>query len=325
MVLGLTGGASIHAAAVQKGLELAKDELVQSGWNVELVYEDDQTQSPRTVSAFQSLIARGFKLFVGPLWDFQIIAARPVLKANNALTMAVTASTDAGGGPGAGVFFMVPPRTWQLKPLQNVISDKKWHRAYVLVPDFLWGHVHKKVFVDATVASGGQVVGSEFYDYGLQVSQLTSILARIRSKNPDVLLITGAGADVANIISARNRLGMKVAIVATDTAWDVLDDRLLTASEVENVYVSEIAQNERFIKLYETKYGTRPRSYADSAYDALMIYAKAVSETDGTSVEIGRYLNEKCDFDGMSGRKRFDANGDVQDGEYRVVPLKERG
>jgi ABC-type branched-subunit amino acid transport system substrate-binding protein len=53
-----------------------------------------------------------------------------------------------------------------------------------------------------------------------------------------------------------------------------------------------------------------------------MILAEATSKTDGSLEQIQSYLQNRCDYDGMSGRKRFDSKGDVKDGESRVVALE---
>jgi branched-chain amino acid transport system substrate-binding protein len=321
-VLGLTGPAAIHGTAVQRGLELAKEDLVRAGWQVELEYQDDQTQSAKTVMGLQSLIARGVTLFVGPTWDFQIIAAHPIFQARKAITLAATASSEVGGGSSTGIFFMVPPRAGLLKPLQDFLKSRALSRAVLLMPNGSWGEVHQELFKEAVKGAGGSVASAEFFDYGVSVSQLSTTLNRLRERNPDVVLVTGAGLDIASLIKARNQLQLKFTIVATDTARDILKDKLLNPDELKQVYVAEIAPQPRFIERYLEKFGATPGNYSDSAYDSLMILAEATSKTDGSLEQIQSYLQNRCDYDGMSGRKRFDSKGDVKDGESRVVALE---
>lgn len=52
--------------------------------------------------------------------------------------------------------------------------------------------------------------------------------------------------------------------------------------------------------------------YADSAYDGLMIIAKAVENTDGTVGQVRDYLRNKLVYEGYSGRFDFNENGDTQ-------------
>ena len=77
-ILSMSGPASAQGAALKDGIELAKNVLENGGWKVEVIYEDDGTVPKTTVSAIESLAARGTKFFIGPTWSFLADAAAPI-------------------------------------------------------------------------------------------------------------------------------------------------------------------------------------------------------------------------------------------------------
>lgn len=117
IIMGQTGGAAFHAAAVKEGIDLAVEELKSAGKTIDLLWEDDQTSPAKAVSAVHSLSARGYKLLIGPLWSFQIKAVIPVLRKEKLLSVIPTGASDIIGGPSGSVFNMGPPRAKQLAAL----------------------------------------------------------------------------------------------------------------------------------------------------------------------------------------------------------------
>ena len=103
-VLGLSGSAAYHAQAIRRGLEIAAKELRAEGWDVELKFEDDQTNPAQTASSMHYLLSGGYRFFVGPTWSFQVNAVRAVLASQDAVALIPAGSSDINGGLIEGVF-----------------------------------------------------------------------------------------------------------------------------------------------------------------------------------------------------------------------------
>lgn len=327
LVLGLTGGASQHADAIRNGVELAATELRASGWTVDLTYEDDQTNAGKTVTALRALIARGHRLFIGPTWSFQIHAALPILAASDAIAIVPGGSADISGGSAKGVFYLSPKRDGQIRPISEYLKQRNYRRAMILYPLGDWGVIHDQVFRAAAASAGLELSGSHEFEYGMDASGHKAFLSKVRSAKADVILMTGAPADSAQLVRARNDLKLDTAILGTDTFLGAVNDGLLSASDrMDNVFAVALPVDPEFSKRYVEKYRELPRQYADRGYDALHVLARAVEHTpDGATAKLDAYLREELSFVGASGKIDLDDNRDLVGGDFVVQPALASG
>ena len=320
-VLGLSGAASYHSDAIRKGIELAVEDLEKAGIKVDVRFEDDQTNPAKTVSAFKFLIAKGYKYFIGPTWSFQAKAIEPVLRANNYFALLPAGSSLINGGASEVFFNLCPRRDKQLAPLKNWIANQKDLRAVILTPNGDWGQVHNDIFSKAVSESGATLIDSQSFDYGTDLSTIKSILLRKQTAGFNSIFITGSPADVANIVRAKNQLGIKSSILATHDIVDAVELGLLSSEELgKDLYVSRLQYpGEDFQRKFEAKYSETAKLYSDRAYDALIALATAISKTDATPANVKNYLRREFSSKGTLGMIEFDANGDLAQGEYQLV------
>ncbi len=109
-VLSLTRDAANNGAAIQKGMTLAIEELRSHGWTIDVNFQDDATNPTKTVSSVQFLLARDYRLFVGPTWSFLINAVKPLLERSDSIAIVPAGSSDINGGSSKAVFNLCPKR-----------------------------------------------------------------------------------------------------------------------------------------------------------------------------------------------------------------------
>ena len=325
IILGLTGSATNDATAIRKGLELAVEQLQQNGWQLDLIWEDDQTNPQKTVAAVQLALAKGYKFFIGPTWSFQVKAIMKIIENAGALAIIPAGSSEIDGGAARGLFHLFPSRSRQVEPLTIWFQNQKFSSACILTPQGDWGEIHQKVYKKAVFDGGGAVKFDEKFDYGIEKSLLkTLFVSRIKPSGCAVLFVTGDPADIANMIHARNELHSDITILSTNHIKGAIALRLLNKDQIQNVFVSSLAISLPFSILYYEKYKEAPQLYSDRGYDALMILAKVVSHTSGSPTAAIDFLSTNFDYNGLSGKIRFDEIGDVVDGEYRILPATEK-
>jgi branched-chain amino acid transport system substrate-binding protein len=322
-VLGLTGDAAYHSGAIRKGIELAAEDLRALGWEIDLRFEDDQTNSTKTIAAMQFLRSNGYKLLIGPTWSFQVNAARQIIAKSDLVTLVPASSSEVNGGATEGIFNLCPVRTKQEPYVEDWLKTKPYRSAYIITPNEEWGEIHRKVFSQAIRAVGGQVAEEQQYDYGIDSSSLRVMLLKAKQTKADILFTTGPAGDVANIVRARNALKLDLAILSTSDIRDALALKLLSPQDVEReVYeigLSAVASD--FRTRFEARFGEAPNMYSDRGYDSLMVMAQATEHTDGSSNSIRKYLSSDFNYKGVSGPISFDVNGDIQEGRYQIARL----
>jgi ABC-type branched-subunit amino acid transport system substrate-binding protein len=316
-VLALTGPAAVHGRSMRQGLELAKADLEREGWQVELTLQDDGTVPARSVTAIQALAAQGHTLFIGPAWSFQVEAAGPVYAKNNLCAFAPAVFSGVAGGRHEHLFYGVTPAAAKTAPLAAWLKKNKIRRAAIFVAQSAWGDIHEQVFHQAVREAGAEVVYSDRYEYGSEPAAIPVILAKIKASNPDAVLHTSSAEGVALTVKKMAELRLDIPLLSTDDMNDAFSLGLISATP--KLYALTLPVSEPFRKHYLEHFGEAPGIYADSAYDGMMIFARAVEMTDGSPQQIRRFIQQDLNYTGASGVFQYDANGDVQKTPYVIV------
>ena len=321
VVLGLTGYAAEHADAIKKGVVLAADQLEEKGWKINLKIEDDQTQSAKTVAAIRTLLSQGYHFFIGPTWSYQTKAAEPILRSNNAVALIPGGSSLINGGASDVLFNMCPRRDKQTPLITEWVKTLPGKRAFILSAHGDWGEIHHRVFADAVKKAGGEIVSEEFFDYGIDLASLQSILLRAATKKFDVLFATTSSSDIATIIKAREQLKMNFTLMTTDTIEDALRLKLVKKEHLHDVFMTHLPINPEFSELHKKNYGEEAQIYSDRGFDAVMVLAQAVKNTDGSVNAVKHYLKNDLKMNGYVGKIEFDDRGDIVASNYKISSL----
>ncbi|OLP20110.1 hypothetical protein BST81_02420 [Leptolyngbya sp. 'hensonii'] len=102
-ILTLTGPAALLGQEMQKGQQLAAEYWKSKGANVEIVFEDSKNQPRDGLSAFQSLKARGIRLFTVN-GSGVALAIKPEIKENESTLLALAAHPGITAPVQPGVF-----------------------------------------------------------------------------------------------------------------------------------------------------------------------------------------------------------------------------
>lgn len=315
----LTGPAARQGEATTRGLELAVKDLNKKGVKVELHYQDDRSTANGAVVATKSFLARGFKLFIGPTWSYQIKAIKPILEKNNAITVRPTGSSLIGGGPSKSVFNLAPRRDEQIPIISEWIKKKGFKKVVILTATGDWSEIHREVFIKASKASGATVVSDERYDYEFDQISLQSLFLKLQKKDFDLLLTTGISKNMSDIIKVRNRIKLDFDILGTVHIFDAINEGLIKNLEIEDdVHVVFLPVSSKFNKLHKEVYKKQSDSYSDRAYDAVQILANAYTKVGDNPEKVRDYLFNKLKFKGISTDIEFNAYGDIEQSGYKI-------
>lgn len=162
-ILGLTGDASVHGNNILQGIKLAKADLEQLGWKVDLAVEDDNTKAAKTISALQALNSRGYKLIIGPTWSFQVEAAIPVLERLNIIAFSPAISSVLVGRNSKNVFYGTSFGRSKLDPLIEWLRRTSAKNIAIIFAESPWGEAHKELYIKAIKKAGAKSVAIESF------------------------------------------------------------------------------------------------------------------------------------------------------------------
>ena len=225
-------------------------------------------------------------------------------------------------------------------------------RVAVAWEDGTYGASVGKAAFEKAKELGLNVLANE--GYSAKAADLSPLILKLKSLNPDVLLVAGIGQDAVLFWSQAKRLDLNVkAVVATSGGWGVPDFAKNLGEGANGVFSSdfptevnpsaltpharELAQE--FIKRFQAKKGTRPTGNAWLAFAGTMVLFEEVLSKAGSldadkiraaalalDLPMGSMANgcgvkfiAHDEFDGGKNERAFAITGQWQDGVMRVV------
>jgi len=313
--LALTGPAAVHGSSIFFGLKKAKEHLQTQGEKIELVVDDDGTNSQRTVAAVHRMRAAGINFFIGPTWSFQISAAAPIFEQTGSVAIIPQGSSDINGVVSSNIFSLILPRTKAEPLIVEFLAAKKVKRIFIVTPEQTWGDVHRQMYLSSAKKLSLDVIGDERFSYGSPKSVFANIL--LKAKDADAVLFSGADSEDMFIYRTLREFKRNTITVGTQEAGDLVRSGALSRSdfsEGDHVIVPALEQK---VTSFDVPKDLN-REYVIRGYDALTLLAHAVKQSDGSPAAVREYLKKLKGYKGLSGIIEFDPQNDRATGNYEI-------
>ncbi len=284
-------------------------------------------------------------IILGPATSGQTKETFPIAQVNQVVAISPTSSARGLSGLGDFVFrvalttdtlrglsglgdfvFRVALTTDTLIPIGIEVTHAKlgYQRAATIydAADFFSTDGDASV-QEVLTAKGIEVLTTENFQGG--DTDFSEQLTRIQKLNPDVIYVSCLSPEKPGILTQGHELGISAPfIVRTLTGKDVQASG--PAAEDAITFVGwgapiKTPGNQAFVKNYSARYGAEPVNPAARSYATFNILAEAIAKTQSTDVAAIRdALANVKDFDTISGKFSFDANGDaVYDAKVLIV------
>jgi branched-chain amino acid transport system substrate-binding protein len=333
-VFSLSGGASVYGVVQRQAVELAVQEINESGYlggaTLEVIFEDSAGDPEQAINAMTKVVEEdGVVAVIGPTLSTEAFAADPV--AQDAGTPVLGVSNTAIGITDMGEFVfrnslpeaaVIPGVVAQATEALDIATAGV---LYANDDDFtISGY---EVFVGALEENGVEVLGEETFATGDVDfnSQLTNLIAL----NPDALAVSALAAEASQIISQARALGFTGPIMGGNgfNSPAVLEragadaEGLIVGAAWNVTAEDQSPSSEAFIAAYEEAYDSRPDQFAAQAYTGAWLVATAIRCADSTDkVAVRDALAGITDFDSPLGVFSFDENRDpVHDPVAQIV------
>ncbi|MBV9925558.1 MAG: ABC transporter substrate-binding protein [Acidobacteria bacterium] len=321
--MSLTGSTAQFGISSTNGIKMAADEVNAAGGingkQIELNVQDDRSDAQEAATIVTKFVTQdGVAGIIGEVASSRTIAAAPI--AQNAKVPLLTPSSTNPDVTKKGDYIF---RSCFIDPVQGAAMaqfaakslGKK--RAALMVDrknDYSTGL--EKVINEVFPKLGGEVVITQSYQEG--DTDFNGQLTSIKGSNPDVIFIPGYYGDVALIAKQARDKGITVPLVGGD-GWDsaqlyTIGGQAVVGSYFTNHYspYDTDPKVQKFVKDYQTRYGSIPDALAATAYDAAHIMFDAVKRAnslDGKAIRDA--LATTKDFPGVTGTVNFNENRDA--------------
>jgi branched-chain amino acid transport system substrate-binding protein len=281
------------------------------GRQLELVVEDDQGTNPGAVSAFNRLAERSdLAAFYGPARSTQILAIEPDIRRIGKVMMM----------QGQDPKLTHLGNEWLFRAtVANDLSSKVIAQAGVKeLGKTKWAIVHStdtfgKSASDNLIAALAKldVTPVLVQGFAAQQNDLTPVVLALKQSGAEMISTSVAlETDVALLLRQMKELGLTAPVIGGTSLVSPVTLKL-AGPAADGCYGATgfSPQAQKFYDDYKAAFGEPPA--AGSAYDGMMLLARAIADGNSTEPEaIRRALHGIKDYAGVEGKYSFDANGD---------------
>lgn len=222
-MLPFSGPASIEGRQIVQGLRFAVAEWNEKGGvlgrKLELIVEDDESNSTKGVTAVRRLIEREKVPFIVGTYASAVAIAASKVAAEYKVPMLSGGSTGAGATdqntPGDPWFF----RSWPDSNAQGedtaraIVEKFKKTKVSIIHDNTNYGVTLAEQVTRVVSSVGGQIISKDGFNAGEQ--DFSSMLTRLRGLKPEAVYIGGWAGDGANILRQAAEIGLKAQFVGS--------------------------------------------------------------------------------------------------------------
>ena len=319
-----------HYVTFGRGAELAQAVINARGgvlgMQIEFIHKNNQT-APNTFPDVDKTIALATELvedeeivaLLGPIFSTIAVQVGPTIQALQRPTILGSAGTLANAA-GDFIFLSVITNAFQGKVIADFAADpaelNAKTAATIQQDQDVYSTGHVEAFVARFQELGGEIVTSEVYQAG--DTSFSEQLQRIKTANPDVILLSSFAPEVPLVIKEARDMGIETTIVGGDT-WDEPEKFFGTLEDntpLEGIYQTTNFAPEmpgeavkQFFEAYTATFGTAPDGIASSGYDAMLLLANAIEQANSTdAVAIRDALAATKGFQGSTYISHYDEN-----------------
>ena len=315
-ILILSSEGASWGIAEKNGIDMAIEKINSeggiNGHMLEVDYQDDQSDPKSSVSAFRNLVdGKGTSIIIGTTWSH--VGLPLVELADQQKVLMISPSLGVKEfNEGSRFIFNTWPHDFILsRNLADYVYNKGHRKVVVIGAEQVWVKDQTKNFIERFKEIGGiieLVVEPDPTNKNVEPEAL-KLKTTIESSEADAIVSTTDGTLVGVLVAKKMReLGVTLPIYSITIDANVIEASQGAYEGME--FLTFLTPDEEFKAVYEKRYNKPIEIGADSAYDAAMLIAKAMKETNSTDTELlQEYLNGVKKYDGVSGRLIADGKG----------------
>ena len=309
-ILILSGSGASWGETAKNSIELAVQDINQNkilSKEIKVIYEDDQGDPSKTVTAFSKLTnSDDVDFIIGPTWSRSAVAIKPLI--NNVVVISPSVGS-AEFNQGNEFIFNTRQHDYILSQnLAQYVFNKGFRQAAVLSAQDVYNIEQANAFKVEFEKLGGSVQIT-LEPQRNQADVRGELLKVKENQEIDVIILTTGGQEVTSTFGRQMKeLQIDLPVFSLTLDQTVIDN---CKGACDNwVFLSAFTPTPEFQEKYKTVYGKNVEIGGDSAYDAMVMLALAMKETGSTDPKIiAQHLSQIKEYEGVSGHLFADGEG----------------
>ncbi len=320
-VLPLTGEFQLYGQSIQKGVELAFEDLLSSEteFQYSLSVEDSESDPDKGAALVEQLYGDGFTAIIGGVTTAEAMKAVPIAEQYDRVLLSPSASTPELTGISKYFYRVFVSDSREGTTMANFATQKlKISSVVILAKEDPFAQGNQEVFETNFERQGGEVL--EKITFPADGGDFSGLIGRVMTLTPDAVYVAAYAEETSQIVLELRRQQFKGYLLATaafaspeiiEKVGQPAEGVFLTQAGFDTKSEETIIKN--FVDSYRAKYGLTPDLYAAHGYDAVLVLAESVRESGGEfASDLWSALRGLRDFQGVTGTLQFDERGDVQ-------------
>ena len=316
------------------GAQLAVDEINAHGLtlggkkiHLDLIVEDDQADPKTATTVAQKLVDENIVGIIGHLNSGATIPASRIYYDAGIPQISPSATAIAYTHQGYNTAYRVMSNDRQQGQVlgQYAVNQLGAKQIAIIDDRTAYGQGLADEFEKAVKAAGGEVVAREYTTD--KSTDFMAILTSIKAHAPQLVFFGGMDPQAAPLARQMQDLGLHAQLLGGDGMQSPQFINLAgTAAEgviasTPGLPLQSMPGGKAFQQKFTARFGPI-QNYAPYAYDAVYVLVAAMQRAE--SADPAKYLAElpKTDYRGITGRIRFDPNGDLANGAVTLYQVK---
>ncbi len=342
-----TGNNAIYGTAVKNGIQLAVDEINAdggiNGYQIEYQFEDDQSDSEKSVNAYNTLKDWGMQMLVGTVTSTPCVAVVEETHADNMFQLTPSATTvEAVQYDNAFRMCFSDPSQGTVSAdyiAENGLATKV---AVIYDSSDTYSTGIYQSFASEADAKGLEIVAAEAFtadsntDFSVQIQ-------KAKDSGAELVFLPIYYQQASLILAQADRAGFAPKWFGVDGMDGILNVEGFDGSLAEGLMFltpftpdADDEATQTFVANYEKEFGDTPIQFAADAYDCMYVIKAAAEKADVTP---DMSVSDMCDamksamteitIDGLTGKQiSWDADGEpskeptvvvIKNGAYEVL------
>ena len=313
-----TGKAAKGNRTAIEGVRFAVKKLNERGGvlgrPIRIIEYDNRSTPLHSKKAASQAVKDGVSAVIGANWSSHSLAMAPVLQAARIPMLSPYSTNPAVTPVGDYIFRLCFLDSFQGRLMAAFAArDMAVHTAAVLVnADSRYSDGLANFFETYFTGFGGNVLLKEAYL--TDTDNFTPLLQKIKGLNPDILFLPGNIVDAGRAIKQARAMGITIPVLGGDGFSAKMYEH--AGAALADTYFSvhwhpenENPESRSFAKEFTQVMGSNPTAGTALAFDAVFLYADAVTRAGSPDPEkVREALADTRDFGGITGAIRFDEN-----------------
>jgi branched-chain amino acid transport system substrate-binding protein len=299
----------------------------------ELLAEDDAGDPKQGTAVAQKLVDAKVAGVVGHLNSGTTVPASKIYFAAGIPQISPSATTPIYTRQGFSTTFRVVANDGKIGASlgRYAATTLKATRIAVIDDRTAFGQGLADEFIKGVKASGAAVTVTRQFTND-KATDFNAILTQIKSKQPQLVFYGGMDAVAGPMLKQMKALGINVTFMGGDgicsealpkLAGDGLGEDKVYCAVAGGVSGAQEQRFAAFVARYKEVYKMELQTYAPYAYDATMVLATAMQAAKSPDPAIYLPFVGKSDYDGITGKIRFDGNGDLADAALTLYTYRQ--